>query len=358
MKNICFTISDISTCGGTERVCLRLANALTDKGYHIHILSGETSNHPFFPCNSKIKLSRMLSNRFERKLRYKKWYRRWKCRRYFIKNKIDVVIDVDVAMSRFTIPAVSGLDIKVISWEQYSVKNSMDSIIWKDAIAYIIEGADAVVTLTKGDMFTYTQAGYKPKRILNIYNPLSFDLMPYEVRTSHKVISMGRISPEKGFDLLLQAWKIVEQYIDNWELEIVCATGDYEQLQRDADTLGLKRVLCSPPTKDVAGKLKSSGIYACSSRSEGFGLVLTEAASVGLPLLSFDCPIGPREIITNGKNGYLIPYLDVEDFAHQLCNLIQDEDKRFRMGKNAYESCLKFSLNTITNQWINLLESL
>lgn len=359
MKNICFTIADISNCGGTERVCLKIANALCEKGYNVHILTGETLNPPFFPCDSRIRIGRMLTNALERRLRYKKWYRRWKCRRYFLKNKIDVVIDVDELMSRFTLPAVQGTNIKTISWNNFSYDYCQRDPAHHDALDYVKQYADRIVVLTKADRLKYIEyKSVNPDTIVSIYNPLSFEESVYEERKAKKVMAIGRIAWEKGFDLLLESWKLVEKETNDWHLEIVCGMGDYHQLQQEAEAMGLRHVSCVAPVSDVRTKLSEAGIFVLPSRSEGFGLVLIEAATMSLPLISFDCPSGPNEIIQDGENGILVEPENTMLLAEAILQLIKDDDLRKRIGEKAFESSKGFSINSILPQWIDLIENL
>lgn len=359
MKNICFTIADISKCGGSERVCTTIANALCEKGYNIHILTGETLKSPFFPCDPRIKVGRMLTNAFERRLRYKKWYRTWKCRRYFLQNKIDVVIDVDTSLSRYSIPATQGTDIKVVSWDQFNYDFCISRPGHLEVLKLIEQHANKLVLLTDSDRATYLEKTYlKPEFIKRIYNPLSFEESEHVERKEKKVLAIGRIVPQKGFDLLLRSWQIVERESDDWQLEIVCGSGDYNILQQQAEAMGLKKVSCTPPTNDVKSKYAESGIYALSSRYEGFGLVLTEASTMGLPMVSYNCKVGPNEIIHDGENGFLVEPENVELFAEKLIYLIKHEDVRLSMGKHAFETSKRFSIDNIVLQWIELIENL
>lgn len=167
---------------------------------------------------------------------------------------------------------------------------------------------------------------------------------------------MGRIAPQKGFDLLLQSWRIIEQQVNDWQLEIVCGYGDYTALEQEARDMGLHNVTCTGPTKDVQGKMSSAAIFALSSRFEGFGLVITEANTCSVPVVSYDCPCGPNEIITDGYDGLLVEPENVEQFAEKLLFLMRDGKQRTRMGYNAYQSAHRFSMDTIMPQWIDLIE--
>lgn len=360
MKNICFTIRNIDCGGGTERVGLRLANALVERGYNVHMVSYDAkANRPFFHCDERIKLWCILDNIFHRRFRWHFWYGAYRFRKYLKRNKIDVVIDIDTFNALWTAPAIKGTDIKWISWDHFNYSYCAGELR-KKALQLVHNQANALVLISKADRETYLrETAFKPDFLKQIYNPLSFEVdHPIDHSKQKKVIAMGRIAPQKGFDLLLEAWKTVEKQVPDWQLEIVCGYGDYEALEQEARDMGLRNVVCTGPTKDVQGKMSSAAIFALSSRFEGFGLVLTEAAICSVPAVSFDCPCGPNEIITDGYDGLLVEPENVPQFAEKLITLMKDDELRVQMGRNAYTSAHRFSMNTILPQWMELIENL
>lgn len=359
MKSICFTIRNIDCGGGTERVGLRLANALAEQGYTVYMVDYDSKRHrPFFEVHPRLRLWTILSHGgLERKMRWHFWYGAWKFRRFLKRHHIDVVIDIDTFNANWTAPAVRGLNVRWISWAHFNYAYSSDGPLRQQALDYIRTGADMLVLLSQADKESYLKLStISPKKLVQIYNPLSFEETAYVPRTAKRVIAIGRIDWLKGFDLLLKSWCKVEQQVSDWCLEIVCGYGDYQALQREAESMGLKRVSCTPPTTDVRGKLAGSGIFAFPSRSESFGLVLTEAATMGVPMVSYDCPAGPSEIITQGVDGYLVKPEDTEAFADRLIELMRNDDLRLRMGRAAHESAKRFGMKRILPQWIELIE--
>lgn len=359
MKNICFTIRNIDCGGGTERVGLRLANALVERGYNVWMVDYDSKLHkPFFYTHPKLKLWTILSHGgFERKMRWHFWYGAWKLRRFLKKNNIDVVIDIDTFNANWTARAVRGLDIKWIAWDHFDFEYTKG---WKrkEALQMVKRDAYALVLITEALRKTYLEkTDFNPSFLRQIYNPVSFEIgHPIEHRGQKKVVAMGRIAPQKGFDLLLKSWLIVEKDVKDWTLQIVCGYGDYVALERDAKAMGCKNVICCGPTDDVPKVMSEAAIFALSSRFEGFGLVLTEAQACSVPVVSFDCQVGPREIITDGVDGLLVEPENVEQFAEKLLLLMGDDDLRDRMGKAAYENCKRFAMEKIVVQWINLIE--
>lgn len=359
MKNICFTIRNIDCGGGTERVGIRLANALVEQGYTVYMVDYDSKRHrPFFDVHPRLHLWTILSHGgFERKMRWHFWYGAWKFRRFLKRNRIDVVIDIDTFNANWTAPAIRGLNIRWIAWDHFNYAYSSNGPLRRKALMAVAEQADRLVLISKADRQTYLEkSGIDAAKIVQIYNPLSFEEPTYVQRRDRKVMAIGRIAPQKGFDLLLRSWTKVEKNVPDWTLEIVCGYGDYHALQKEAESMGLCRVLCTPPTTDVRGKLAGAGIFALSSRFEGFGLVLTEAATMGVPMVSFDCPVGPSEIITHGVDGYLVKPEDTDAFADRLIELMRNDDLRLRMGRAAHESSRRFRMERILPQWIEMIE--
>lgn len=220
--------------------------------------------------------------------------------------------------------------------------------------------AAALVLISKADRETYLhETTFKADFIKQIYNPLSFEVnSPIDHSKQKKVLAMGRIAPQKGFDLLLRSWKIVEQKVSDWQLEIVCGYGDYVALEQEARDMGLYNVICTGPTKNVQEKMSSAAIFALSSRFEGFGLVITEANICSVPVVSYDCHCGPNEIITDGYDGYLVEQENTEQFAEKLISLMKDDKHRKQMGRNAYISAHRFCMDAILPQWVDMIETL
>lgn len=358
MKNICFVIHNIQCGGGTERVGTRIANELARRGYQVSIISYDAKRESFFPLHESITTGVMLSNILERRTRKFRKYASWKLRRFLLKKQIDLVIDIDTYHALWTWPAIKGTGIRWISWDHFNFNYMIQQFARLEAINLVEHHANKLVLLTDEDRATYLEkTNIQPEFIQRIYNPLSFEEPQYVKRPAKKVVAIGRIDYQKGFDLLLQSWRLVEQQIDDWSLEIVCGYGDWNALQQEAVSIGLKHVVCSPPTKDVRSKYAEAGIYAFSSRFEGFGLVLTEASTMSLPMVSYECPVGPGEIIEDGKNGLLVEPENTVQFAEKLIWLMRHDKERYAMGRQAFEMAKRFSLNTIIPQWIELIEN-
>jgi len=226
--------------------------------------------------------------------------------------------------------------------------------LWDQHIMKSLRLGQCVVTLTKQDMPFWQP--YAP-RIEVIPNMLT--ITPKEVNyESKRVISAGRYMTEKGFDRLLKVWSLVNKQFYDWHLYIF-GNGDRTAYQRIAEHMQLcNTVHLMPATKDIAEEFSKSSIYVMSSRYEGFGLVLAEAMSCGLPCVSFDCPYGPREIIRDGEDGFLVEDGNIDELAQKLKQLMSNKELRKTMGAKAAMNITRYKPETIMAQWIKLFQSI
>ena len=155
--------------------------------------------------------------------------------------------------------------------------------------------------------------------------------------------------------MLLNAWnKIAHQHPD-WELVIYGQGNDYNSLKSLINQYGIAHsVYIFPPTKDIIDKYINASIYVMSSRYEGFPMVLPEAMVCGLPCVSFDAPCGPSEIITQGEDGFVVPFGDIQGLADKLELLMDNENLRCQMGIKARSNIMRYSVDNIMKQWEEL----
>ncbi len=233
----------------------------------------------------------------------------------------------------------------------------------KRAFVEVAEGLDAITTLTEPDKEDF-QRLFSGKRTLieAIPNALSWPRGDPSPLASKTVIAAGRLARQKGFDLLIDAYAPVAREHPDWQLHIYggrTGAGIEEALTQQIADLGLgDHVLLKGRTDDMAGAMRAASIFALSSRWEGFPMVLLEAMAMGLPVVSFDCPRGPREVVVTGTNGYLVDIGDIEGFGSSLAALIEDDAARERMGKGAFTSAGAYELAAISARWEQLFARL
>lgn len=227
--------------------------------------------------------------------------------------------------------------------------------IWDENILKSLKYCQCVVTLTKRDIPFWQQ---NAKRIEVIPNMLTITPKYVTNYNAKRVISAGRYMTEKGFDRLLSAWHLLPESYNDWSLYIF-GNEDRTPYQHIVDSYRLSdKVHLMPATNNIADEFSMSSLYVMTSRYEGFGLVLAEAMSCGLPCIAFDCPYGPREIITNGDDGILVKDGDIEELATQMQLLMSNADLRKTMGEKAIKNIGRYNPERIMDQWDNLLNSI
>ncbi len=363
-SNICLAITNFANRGGEERMCATLANALAGCGCHVIIVSTDkpSSQEVQFEVSPGIKCYSLKSNRVERKLSRMAvtrnlWLLKYKA--ILKRHKIQVVIDVDVHNTLVTSRVVSKEDVRIVSWHHF---NYGRFLAWPTREALhdsFINKVSKLVVLTKSDEHDFVEReGIDASLVRQIYNPSPIESDSECLHQAKKVLAIGRLTDQKGFDLLLQSWARVERANEEWELEIVGDGSQKAELEQIISDLDLRRVSISPFTNDIREKYRESSLYVLSSRYEGFALVLLEAMSMSLPIVSFDCRTGPSELIEDGRNGFLVPPLDTEALADRMNRLISNEELRQAMSHQSFEMSKQYRMENILPQWIELLESL
>lgn len=170
------------------------------------------------------------------------------------------------------------------------------------------------------------------------------------------MLAVGRYEPQKGFDLLLQAWQQVQRKHTDYRLAIYGA-GDPAPYRRQAQELKIENSCqFNAPVDNIAEKYMESEIFVLSSRFEGFGMVITEAMSCGIPSVSFACPCGPKDIIDDNEDGFLVENGNIDKLAEKICYLIEHPETRHQMGVRARNNARRFQLENIMQQWEQLFD--
>jgi glycosyltransferase involved in cell wall biosynthesis len=219
---------------------------------------------------------------------------------------------------------------------------------------------DALTVLTRGDLDDYSRvlagSGTRIVRIPNAVSPLTGGLAD---PASRIVVTAGRLTHQKGFDRLIPAFEQVLRAHPDWRLRIYGSGPQRGRLQRMIRDRGLYNgVLLMGQAPSMGEELAKASIYVMSSRYEGFPMVLLEAMSKGLAVVSFDCPRGPSDLITPGEDGLLVPEGDIDGLARGLVQLIEDEEQRRRFAAAAVRTAARYEAETIGALWEEMLTGL
>lgn len=229
------------------------------------------------------------------------------------------------------------------------------STLWMNQLISALRKIDRFVVLTNEDKENWKEL----TNVVVIENPFTFTPTSVSNCTSKQFIAVGALVPQKRFDVLITCWFEVAQKHPDWILNIYGDGMLREELQQQIDTLSLnKNIRLNPSTDAIAGKYVESSCFVLTSEYEGFPMVLTEAMISGLPVVSFTCPCGPRDIINDGVDGFLVENGNVKELAEKICTIIENEPMRIEMGKAAQANIQRFSIENIGKKWEQLFDEL
>jgi glycosyltransferase involved in cell wall biosynthesis len=364
------------TAGGVERVLTLKANYFADVyGYDITIVVTEGKGEPlFYPLSDKVKVINLGIN-FEELWTcsfIKKVYVYLRKQRVFKKELTSLLMqlrpDITISLLRREINFITGikdgskklgeLHINRANYRNFDKRDtnffkSRFSIIWSNNLVGKLRQLEKLVVLTEKDK----EAWIELNNVVTIPDPLPFIPSSKSELKNKRIIAVGRYSYEKGYDMLLNAWKIVSAKCPDWRLDVY-GDGNHTSLDEQMSALNIKNCVLHDRTSDVEKKYLTSSIFVCSSRFEGFGMVILEAMACGLPVVSFDCPWGPRSIITNAEDGCLVENGNVEELAETLISLMGSLRERERLAHNAIQKSSQYVLESIAMEWKQLFESI
>lgn len=351
-----YITNGINGAGGLERVLSIKASYLAEHyNYEVHILvlNGADQN-PFYTFSSKIHFHSIEVGGSA--LTYFKAYRNG-IQKTIDKVQPDIISVCDDGLKGFLVPRIIKTSAKLIYERHASVLLNTNTSFKGKLIRKIMNWS-----LTKFDQFVVLTPSnikeWKGNNIIAIPNPLSFSTESKSTLENKKVIAVGSHSYNKGYDLLLKAWKNIEKSNPDWELNIYGKIDGSKTFVSLAKNYELKSVTFHPPTQNIQDKYLESSIMVLPSRSEGFGMVLIEAMECGLPCVSFDCPSGPGDILSDAEDGFLVEKENTTELAKKLLLLIQRQDLRNQMGKKAKENVKRYRPEKIVKQWDELFKSI
>jgi glycosyltransferase involved in cell wall biosynthesis len=227
---------------------------------------------------------------------------------------------------------------------------------WRRRAVASLRKLGKFVTLTDKAMLEWPELS----NTVMIPDPLALDVKVLSTQQqSKRVIAIGRYAYEKGYDLLLRAWALVEKRYPDWSLEVF-GMGNrqpYEQLLAELN-LNPEKCRLHGALSDVKIEYQNGSLLVLPSRTEGFGLVLLEAMAFGIPVVAFDCGSGPSSIISDGENGFLVQLFDIRVFAERMMQLMEDDGLRRTMGNNGIQKARQYTIDKIGLQWKQLFDDL
>lgn len=363
--------------GGVERVMTLKANYFAEHyGYDITIILTEGKDEPpFYPLSDKIKVinlnigfEELWTCSFLKKIIV---YLRKQCqyRKALTNELMRLRPDITISLLRREINFINDikdgsrkigeLHINRANYRNYNTEDvgiikRIFSKLWSTNLVSHLKKLDKLVVLTEKDRESWTELN----NVVAIPNPLSFVPQSVSSLTEKRVVAIARYSHEKGIDLLLKAWSVAEKKAIDWRLDVF-GDGDRSVYEQLIGELSIDRSRCQlhGRTNDVEHEYINSSLFVLSSRFEGFGMVIIEAMACGLPIVSFDCPWGPRSIISNHEDGLLVKNGDVLALAEGLSCVMNNDSLRQSMSNAGYRNVQRFGIGQIAERWKVIFEN-
>ncbi|HBG24986.1 MAG TPA: glycosyltransferase family 4 protein [Rikenellaceae bacterium] len=375
---IAYCIPSLFSVGGMEKVLTLKANYFTEVfGYDVTIILTDGKNLSYaFPLSDKVKVINLDINYkdiwsykfFHKFISYS--YKQRIFQKRLTKVLFEIKPDITISMLRREInfitkikdgsKKVGELHFNRLNYRDFNTQGrskgikSIMSKLWMEQLIHNLKKVDKFVVLSYEDMARWVEL----TNVCVIYDPLAEFPEYASDCTSKKVIAAGRFVNQKGFDMLLDSWKIVSKKHPEWILNIYGSGNTAPLLKQIKRNKIDKSCFLHNAVLNINDKYRESSIFAFSSRFEGFGMVITEAMSCGIPPVAFACQSGPKEIITDGVNGILVPPEDVTQLANKICYLIENENIRKEMGAAARRRAEDFRIEKIAKEWDNLFRNL
>ncbi len=381
--NITYFIPHLRTGSGMGRVLNVKANYMADiLGYEVTIITYRQFDDPiYFPYSKKVKMVHLnlddptfrLKNLgfFEKRKQIRRFMKTYqsRVREHLKNNPTDICISMFLGAEYKFLTDIKDGSKKIIefhfNFDIAPFKIFEQKINWKNyrniqQIKFLkkrIEKFDQLIVLTEEDAKSWKKYFQNVRVITNPVTIQSDDIhAPLNQKTA---LAVGRLTRQKGFDYLIDAWKLVAKKSPDWKLNIYGEGELKSKLQEQIRSNQLEEcVILHEPVQNIEKVYEQNSVFILSSRFEGFVLSLLEAMSCGLPVVSFDCKYGPTQLIENEKNGYLVPLADTEKLAEQIHKILEDEYLRKSMGQKAKETSKNYSVPAIMQKWEGLFQTL
>ncbi|WP_256383793.1 glycosyltransferase family 4 protein [Photobacterium toruni] len=334
--------------------------------YDVTILTFRPIDEDFFELSDKIKRVSLGFSPDDKNIKgvgYLKYniFLLIKKLRTEIKNiNPDIIISGWTSTNCFVNLSLIGLKYKIINCEH--IHYNSPSLTWKICRRVLYYLCNKVIVLTDNDYKCFNS--WLPGRVEKIINPITISNVIYKEKSIDKVksiLAVGRLDKQKGFDLLINAIDLIKNELRNNGC-IINIVGDGVQkntLKKQIEKNNLSDLIkLLPATKNISEIYNNSDLFILSSRYEGFGLVITEAMSFGLPIISYDCPTGPREILNGGDFGVLVPPENIGRLSLSILNMINDKEEREFYHKQSLYRYKDYAIEKIGKKWVDLFDEI
>lgn len=363
---ILYLTDQIYLHGGVEKVLSQKANYFAEKeGDQLFIVThSQQKKKTIYPFSEKIKFIDLEINYVTGKSYFhpsnlsKTIAHRIKLEKLIKEINPDVIIQCSVTPDYYFLPYIKKNIPKIKEFHatmHFREYNTAKQKLFKHLSNYTNQKYNRIVLLNE-DELKY----YNCNNSVVIPNPTEMDARNCKLEEK-KIIAAGRISQQKNFEDLVEIFNILKSDFPNWEVHIF--GDDYlyrkDKIQEQINTYGLgKNIIFKGVTADLKETFLDYSIYAMTSNHETFPMVLLEALSVGLPIVSYDCPTGPNRIVTDGADGFIVPYNNQHAFSAKLKTLMNNVELRKKFGLNAKMNAKRFEISKVMTLWKKLFEEI
>ena len=364
---IVYLYSSLAVVGGIERILVDKMNYLScECGEEVYIITSDQGNHRLsFQLDERVHFIDM-NIRFCTQYRYgivRRLWLRWmmnheydaKLRKVLAEIQPDIVVCMTAQHVRRLLRVKGHIPLVVESHMNFIHPDKWTQWLQTHLNNIWIGKAEAVVTLTNGDAENWSRVSKHVHVIPNMVHLNDSNL--FSDYTAKRVLFVGRFEEQKNIGELISIWQLVHPKFPDWKLDMYGDGALWEKYKNEVDALNIN-IEIHKPTAQIMNVYRNSSIFVLTSLYEPFGLVIPEAMSCGLPVVSYDSPYGPASIISDGEDGFLIPMHHQQAFADRLCQLMGDEELRKKMGRHAIVSSQRFSADKIMPMWKELFEKL
>lgn len=374
---IVYCLNALCYGGGIERVTIAKANALANlPDNEVWILVTDNKYDLPLPLSGKVHLCDLGIRYYENQSSnpfidiLKESRKRYKHKK-LLQTELEIICpDVLISVGqgeKYILPQLklssNPVLIREIHYYKYYRRDFADT--WQKKLlarfadwydyAWKIRSYDAIISLTDTDRTKYWQ---NDDKVRVIPNPVIAQSSATSSCDNKVVMAVGRLVAQKNFGSLLHAWKMVEMRHPDWSLQIWGEGVQRPLLQQLIADLGLLNVELKGFSSKIIDRYSEASILAVTSRYEGFALTILEAMAAGLPVVAYDCPCSPRDIISEGEDGFLVAAGDEATMAERLCWLMEHPEERKVLGANAISKAAHYSIDVIAEKWMNLFHEL
>lgn len=372
-----YYLPSLEAPGGLERIITFKANYFAKHGDEVTIVTSEMERgKPYFPLSAQVRHVDLgvafdypyNQSRVKKLIKYP--FRYYRFRKRFARTLHELRPDITISTLRRELNFLNDLKDESVKIGEFHVTRyayGAEALQSRNPVTRMLKRlwnkrfVKQLSRLSRLVLLTNEEAGFWPElsNLCVIPNPIITPLDKVSDGTSRRVIAAGRYAPQKGFDALIDSWHILAQNYPSWTLHIYGDGYLREELQAQINRLKISESCFLEHTVDnIAEKYCKSSIFVLSSHYEGFGMVITEAMGCGVPPVSFACPCGPKDIIDDDKNGLLVEDGNIQEMAQKISYLIENEEIRKEMGRQAYRDAQKYKMEHIAQQWNDLFQSI